>query len=97
MRTHLIIKHTVLVASLALMMGIPSLSMHAAAQSLEGAVIFAPTGELGVVASGAVEDTLKACLARIPKDASAGQRLMAELSCQQDEGIRTMVQAAPKF
>jgi hypothetical protein len=50
-----------------------------------------------VVASGAVEDTLAACMARIPKDASDGQRMMAEESCNRDEGTRTVSQVAPKF
>jgi len=40
------------------------------------------------VASGAVEDTLNACLARIPKDASAGQKMLAEESCSRDQGAR---------
>lgn len=35
-------------------------------------------------ASGTVGDTLEACLARIPKDATAGQRLLAEGSCRRD-------------
>jgi hypothetical protein len=33
---------------------------------------------------GAVEDTLVTCLAGIPKEASPGQRLLAEQSCQQE-------------
>ena len=45
------------------------------------------------VASGAVEDSLKACMARIPTDASAGQRMMAEQSCQRDEEVRQPFQA----
>jgi hypothetical protein len=49
------------------------------------------------VAAGAVEDTLLACLARIPTDASVGQRMLAEQSCQQDEATRTQAEAAPKF
>ncbi len=36
------------------------------------------------ITSGAVEDTLTACLAGIPKDASAGQRMVAEQSCHQE-------------
>ena len=95
MRTYLmIIRRAVLVSSLMLIASFPALSAQAADQSSGGAVLFAP---LGVVASGAVEDTLKACLARIPTDASVGQRMMAEQSCQQSEGTRKMVQAAPKF
>jgi hypothetical protein len=39
-------------------------------------------------AAGAVEDTLQACMARIPKDASIGQRMIAEQSCWRDENDR---------
>jgi hypothetical protein len=94
MRTYLIIRRAVFVLSLMLIASFPALSAQAADQSSGGAIILAP---LGVVAPSAIEDTLKACLARIPKDASAGQRMLAERSCQQDEGTRKMVQAAPKF
>lgn len=44
-------------------------------------------------AAGSVEDSLQACLARIPKDATAGQRMVAEQSCQRDEGDRKPFQA----
>ncbi|BFU94095.1 MAG: conserved exported protein of unknown function [Nitrospira sp.] len=40
------------------------------------------------VASGTQGDTLEACMARIPKDASAGQRMLAEQSCQRDQANR---------
>ena len=49
------------------------------------------------VAAGSVEDTLKDCLARIPKDGSAGQRMLAEQSCKTAEGTRKGDNAAPKF
>ncbi|SLM46511.1 conserved exported protein of unknown function [Nitrospira japonica] len=39
-------------------------------------------------ASGTQGDTLDACMARIPKDASAGQRMLAEQSCQRDQANR---------
>jgi|SRR5215472_6689189 len=97
MRVYRIIKQTALLASLMLIMGLPSLSAQTTDQSLEGAIIFTSPGEPGVVETGAVEDTLLACLARIPTDASAGQRLLAEQSCQQDEATRKLTQAAPKF
>ncbi len=47
------------------------------------------------VASGAVEDTLQICLARIPQGATPGQRLMAEQSCHRDESGRASIQAVP--
>ncbi|HEU4686394.1 MAG TPA: hypothetical protein VFS39_17940 [Nitrospira sp.] len=40
------------------------------------------------IASGAAEDTLNDCLARIPKDASSGQRMLAEQSCHRDQARR---------
>jgi hypothetical protein len=47
------------------------------------------------IAAGAVEDTLKACMARIPKDASIGQRMIAGQSCGRDESERKPFQAVP--
>lgn len=46
-------------------------------------------------AAGSVEDTLKACMTRIPKDASFGQRLIAEQSCARDDNDRKPFQSAP--
>jgi hypothetical protein len=97
MRSHLFIKRVMLLSFLISIPFLATTATHAADQLVEGAMVFAPIGELGVVASGAVEDTLKACLARIPEDASAGQRLLAEQSCTGEEGTRTLIQMAPKF
>jgi hypothetical protein len=47
------------------------------------------------IAVGAAEDTLAACRARIPHDASIGQVMMAEQSCWRDENERTPIQAVP--
>lgn len=47
------------------------------------------------VASGAVEDTITICLARIPQVSTPGQRLMAEQSCQRDESGRSLMGAVP--
>jgi hypothetical protein len=47
------------------------------------------------IAAGAVEDTLKACMARIPKDATIGQRMTAEQSCGRDERDRNPFLAVP--
>jgi len=41
------------------------------------------------IAVGSLEDTLKACLARIPADATAGQLLLAQQNCKQVEVART--------
>ncbi len=50
----------------------------------------APATATGInqVASGSVEDTSSACLARIPKDATAGQKMLAEESCRRDQASR---------
>ena len=53
-----------------------------------------PTTESGM-AAGAVEDSLQACMARIPKDASIGQRMIAEQSCGRDESERKPFEAIP--
>jgi hypothetical protein len=53
--------------------------------------------DTGVIASGAAEDTLKTCLARIPRVASTGQRMLAEQSCAGEETARNAIQSAPKF
>lgn len=47
------------------------------------------------IAAGAVEDTFRACMARIPKDASIGQLMIAEQSCWRDENDRNPVQSVP--
>ena len=47
------------------------------------------------IAAGSVEDTMEACMARIPKDASIGQVMIAEQSCWRDENERKPVQAVP--
>ncbi|MEK7764044.1 MAG: hypothetical protein AAB433_20930, partial [Nitrospirota bacterium] len=71
--------------------------VQAADLLMERAVGFAPLAERGVMASGAVEDTLKACMARIPALASAGQRMLAEQSCAGEDEVRKTLRSAPKF
>jgi hypothetical protein len=47
------------------------------------------------VADGAALDTLRACRARIPKDASIGQRMIAEQGCWRDENNRKGAETVP--
>ena len=47
------------------------------------------------VAAGTQGDSLEACLGRIPSSATAGQRQLAELSCQRDERARQPIKAVP--
>jgi hypothetical protein len=51
-------------------------------------MILSPAIDSGAIASGAGEDTLKACLTRIPEDASVGQRMLAERGCQREDETR---------
>jgi hypothetical protein len=44
-----------------------------------------------------VEDKLKTCLSRIPKDSSTGQRLLAEQGCRKEQEVRSARHAAPEF
>jgi len=97
MRSQLFMKQLVLmgclVASAILLTGE---GQAADPRTLESAVPLATAG-MNVMASGSVEDTLKLCLARIPKDASAGQRLLAEQSCQGAERTRSTSQGASQY
>ena len=98
MKTHQFKKQAVLSFSAVLIASsLSALPIHAQNQQLSGAMILAPTEKLDVVAPGAVEDTLKACLARIPESATAGQRILAEHSCRGEEGARKLLQVAPEF
>jgi len=97
METDRFLRHMVMVAVLVLMAWLLALPAQAADQASGEAIASASTGELGVVSAGSVEDTLKACLARIPKEASAGQRMMAEQSCDRDEDARKAIQVVPGF
>jgi hypothetical protein len=53
------------------------------------------SARVNALAAGSVEDSLKACLARIPNDATSGQRVIAEQGCQRDEGDRKPMQVVP--
>ncbi len=71
---------------------------------IKGAMILAPTTEMKTptrkeprIAPGAAEDTLKACMARIPELASVGQHLLAERSCAREEATRKTMRSALSF
>jgi hypothetical protein len=50
---------------------------------------------LARIAPGSQADTLDACLARIPGDATDGQRMLATLSCERDAKARISIDAVP--
>ena len=97
MRTYLFIGRIVILTLVVLICGLPALATQAADQPSGGSPPVVLTGEPAMIAAGSVKDTQKACLARIPTDASAGQRMLATQSCEQYEATRKVSQDAPKF
>lgn len=88
----------VLLSALFLVAALAGEALHAAdAELLHGSMVLAPASDLEAMAAGAVEDTLLLCLRRIPLDASAGQRLLAEQSCAGEERARNLLPDAMKF
>ncbi len=88
MHRHPSIRHAILAGTLVLLSAILAFSTQAADKT---SAVSAPSGATitgNAIAAGASEDSLQACLARIPKDATTGQRLIAEQSCLRDEGDR---------
>lgn len=94
MKRHLIAR-TLLIASLALMFGIATPSTDAAGKSPKASAPPTKSDGRSTVAAGAVEDSQEGCLARIPKKATAGQRMLAEQSCKRDQESRQPTQDAP--
>jgi hypothetical protein len=68
--------------------GILGSSANAASALTNTPVQPAATTPANTVAAGSTEDSLQACLARIPKDATVGQRMIAEQGCRRDEADR---------
>jgi hypothetical protein len=105
MQTHYLIKSSLLFSFVLLLASsLSPFSTHAVDQQpkespedqqLKGAVIIPPKDRFGDVSPGAAEDTLKACLARIPEKATVGQRMMAEMTCEREEQIRKTYQGSP--
>ncbi len=52
--------------------------------SIGSSLLAADTKTRNRVAAGSVEDNLDDCMARIPQDASGGQRMLASESCKRD-------------
>lgn len=85
----------VMVATLALIVGCAEMPSEEVRQSSGAAAPSAAATGRNTMAAGAAGDTLQACQARIPADASAGQRMIAEQSCLRDQGDRKLIQAVP--
>ncbi len=94
MKTHCITR-TLLVASLALIPWIAAPSADAAGKAPKASAPPTKSEGRSTVASGAVEDSQQGCLGRIPKNATAGQRMLAEHSCKRDQESRQPTQNSP--
>jgi hypothetical protein len=81
---------------LAVMAWLPALTPQAADRQPGKSAAPVATHDAGKMAAGAVKDTLKACLSRIPKDVSIDQRMTAETSCHRDEMDRKEIQVVPE-
>lgn len=88
------IYRAVLAGTSILLSSILASTVQAADKALAMPVPPAASAPVNAIAAGASEDSLQACLARIPKDATSGQRLMAEQSCRRDDGDRKPFQAS---
>jgi hypothetical protein len=98
MKHNLLMKRTILVASLALIpLILPGLASSAEQVRETMSSAEAQAQGLTQIAVGSVKDTLKACLGRIPQDASSGQLMLAEQNCQQVEAGRTINQTSLTF
>ncbi|GJL66867.1 MAG: hypothetical protein NPIRA05_18380 [Nitrospirales bacterium] len=98
MKHTLLMKRTILVASMALIPLILTGLTLAAPQVTEPmSSAEAQAQGLTQIAVGSAQDTLKACLGRIPQDASSGQLMLAKESCQQVETVRTINQQSLTF
>lgn len=71
-----------------------STSGAGASTSSSGSASLEATGP-NRVSQGTQGDSLSACLARIPSDATAGQRMIAERTCQRDAENRASIDAVP--
>ena len=85
----------VLVSSVMLMLVGTVLPVHPEDRLLEGAMILAPAGEFARMANDS-DDTLTACLARIPAQVTPQQRMLTQQMCQNEEATRKLVPPAVK-
>jgi|RhiMetdeSRZDD1v2_1073273.scaffolds.fasta_scaffold3102189_2 hypothetical protein len=95
MRTDGVMRQTMMVGAMVVAAWLSAPATQAADQRSTETTFFASTESLGIMASGAVEDSLKACLARIPKDASEGLRLIAMQGCERDDETRQAIRSVP--
>ena len=97
MKKSTIIRHVFVMSLLTVIASWSIPLANAAEQPVKETTPRAPTADLNSVAANSIDDTLKACLARIPAVATAGQRLLAEQNCRGEERTRLEAHVAPRF
>lgn len=85
----------VLVSSVMLMLIGTVLPVRPEDRLLEGAMILAPAGQSARAANDS-DDTLTACLARIPAQVTPQQRMLAQQMCQNEEATGKLTPPAVK-
>ena len=68
--------------------GVISSPTSSGGAAVESSSMNRPNSSNSRIAAGVEEETLNTCLARIPQDATAGQRMLAEQTCRRDYGVR---------
>lgn len=63
-------------------------SMSSSQAAAESSAMNQPNSSKNRIAAGIEEETLDTCLARIPQDATAGQKMLAEQTCRRDFASR---------
>lgn len=77
---------SIISATFVLLSGVLLSLAHAASSSPNTPALPAGATPANALAAGASEDSLTACLARIPKDATIGQRLIADKAAVETRG-----------
>jgi len=66
----------------------PTSPTMSGAAATESSSMNQPNSSRNRIAAGVEEETLDTCLAHIPQDATAGQKMMAEQTCRRDYSSR---------
>lgn len=95
MKTYLRMNRFVLISMATFAWSWVALPLHAEDRLVEGAMIVAPKEEIARIAN-ASDDTLTACLTRIPAQMTTQQRTTAQQICQMEETARQLVPLVEK-
>jgi len=95
MNTYLRMSRFVLISMATFAWSMVVLPLRAEDRLVEGAMIVAPNEEIARIAN-ASDDTLTACLTRIPAQMTTQQRTAAQQICQMEETTRQLVPLVEK-